>query len=103
MPANKRRKEQAVTTLDAMTRTAQAVIYVIMVGARSFGRIDSESSQELWSDHDFIPSTKVIRQVTHNYIRTDNLDYYESADHFRDDPLYPTQKLIDLWNVSRSP
>ncbi|HJT68267.1 MAG TPA: hypothetical protein VJ749_17550 [Pyrinomonadaceae bacterium] len=99
--AHKRRKEQAVTTLGAMKRTAQAVIYVIMNGARSFGRIDSGTSQELWSDHEFIPSTKVIRQVTHKLHKDGYLDYFESADHFRRDRYYPTQKLIDLWNDSR--
>ena len=95
--ANRRRKEQAVTTLDGMTRTARAVIYVIMAGARSFGRIDVESSHEPWDDHEFIPSTNVIRKVTHKLHKDGYLDYFESADHFRQDRYYPTQKLIDLW------
>jgi hypothetical protein len=104
--ATKRRKAQAINTFDGMSRTAQAVIRAI-IGAerpRSFGRIDSESADDLRDTDDVIPSTWVVRNVTHSLYKDGYLDFYESADR-RDrrgfspnDRYYPTQKLIDLWN-----
>lgn len=96
------RKAEAEKTLAAMSMTAQSVIRVIMARkVRSFGRIDVESSHELYDSGEVIRSTKIVRQVTHKLMKDGYLEYRESADHPREDRYIPTQKLIDLWNDSR--
>jgi hypothetical protein len=85
-------------------RTARAVIAAVMMARkRKFQRIDVETSQILWDVHGFIPSTLVIRKVTHRLHKDGYLDYFPSAENgfSIEDQYYPTQKLIDLWNDSR--
>ena len=107
--ATKRKKQEAIKTLDGMNRTAQSVIRAVMVSrARKFSSIDGASWRDFWDD-DLLPrSTLVVRRVTHKLHKDGFLTYHESADR-RDrygfspnDYYYPTQKLIDLWNDSRA-
>jgi hypothetical protein len=98
--AGKRRKHEVKTTLNEMKRTARAVIRAVMVARkRKFQRIDVQTSQILWSAYGFIPSTRVIRNVTHKLHKDGYLDYFPSAERgfAIEDQYYPTQKLIDLW------
>jgi hypothetical protein len=102
--AAKRRKQEVKTTLDEMKRTAKCVIRAVMVARkRKFQRIDVETSQYLWDLHGFIPSTRVIRNVTHKLHKDGYLDYFPSAESgfAIEDQYYPTEKLIDLWNDPR--
>ena len=101
----KRRKQEVKTTLDEMKRTARAVIAAVMVARkRKFQKIDVETSHILWDLHGFIPSTLVIRNVTHKLHKDGYLDYFPSAENgfAIEDQYYPTQKLIDLWNDSQA-
>lgn len=96
------RRQKATKTFNEMTPTARSVIHVIMAKkARSFGTIDVESSHRLWDIGDRSRSTKVVRNVTHSLYKDGYLEWYESADHQREDRYYPTQKLRDLWTESQ--
>ncbi|MEA2205189.1 MAG: hypothetical protein QOE77_1965 [Blastocatellia bacterium] len=94
-----RREEEAKKALGEMSKTAMAIIRVIMGVSerpRLFWEIDWWVAYQHREGGEVIRSTKVVRQTINKLVKDGYLTYAESAE-ADEDRYEPRQKLVDLW------